>query len=110
MLTSSRHSLVEVADGLLKPLNKSELKLAHADLQRIGKSEPDVAEMLKAEGGLRDFITAALTLSPYLRDIANIDTAILATAISEPLEPPDRGADRRGARMLEAGGERRSAE
>ncbi|MDP9808771.1 glutamate-ammonia-ligase adenylyltransferase [Rhizobium tibeticum] len=87
MLTSSRHSLVEVADGLLKPLNKGELKLAQADLQRIGKSEPDVAEMLRAEGGFRDFITAALTLSPYLRDIANIDTAILATAISEPLEP-----------------------
>ncbi len=87
MLTSSRHSLVEVAGGLLKPLNKSELKLAQADLQRIGKSEPAVAEMLKGESALRDFITAALTVSPYLRDIANIDTTILATAISEPLEP-----------------------
>ncbi|WP_431321829.1 bifunctional [glutamine synthetase] adenylyltransferase/[glutamine synthetase]-adenylyl-L-tyrosine phosphorylase [Rhizobium sp. YTU87027] len=87
MLTSSRHSLVEVTEGLLKPLNKSELKLAQTDLQKIGKSEPAVAEMLKAEGALRDFVTAALTLSPFLRDIANIDTAILATAISEPLEP-----------------------
>ena len=87
MLTSSRHSLAEVADGLLKPLNKSELKLAQADLQKIGKSEPAVAEMLTAESNLRDFITAALTLSPYLREIANIDTAILAVAISEPLEP-----------------------
>ncbi|MBZ9792805.1 bifunctional [glutamine synthetase] adenylyltransferase/[glutamine synthetase]-adenylyl-L-tyrosine phosphorylase [Rhizobium sp. 3T7] len=87
MLTSSRHSLAEVADRLLKPLNKSELKLAQADLQKIGKSEPAVAEMLTAESNLRDFITAALTLSPYLREIANIDTAILAVAISEPLEP-----------------------
>lgn len=87
MLTGSRHSLVEVADGLLKPLNKSELKLAQTDLQKIGKSEPAVAEMLKADGTLRDFITTALTLSPYLREIANIDTAIVATAISEPLEP-----------------------
>ncbi|CCM74886.1 bifunctional [glutamine synthetase] adenylyltransferase/[glutamine synthetase]-adenylyl-L-tyrosine phosphorylase [Rhizobium mesoamericanum] len=87
MLTSSRHSLVDVAEGLLKPLNRSELKLALTDLQKIGKSEPAVAEMLKAEGALCDFVTAALTLSPYLRDIANIDTAILATAISEPLEP-----------------------
>ncbi|KQV63850.1 bifunctional [glutamine synthetase] adenylyltransferase/[glutamine synthetase]-adenylyl-L-tyrosine phosphorylase [Rhizobium sp. Root1220] len=81
------HSLGSVAEGMLKPLSKAELKLTQADLQKAGKAEPAVAEMLKTEGALRDFITAALTLSPYLRDIANIDTAVLAAAISEPLEP-----------------------
>ncbi|MBW9112720.1 bifunctional [glutamine synthetase] adenylyltransferase/[glutamine synthetase]-adenylyl-L-tyrosine phosphorylase [Rhizobium cauense] len=107
MLTSSRHSLVDVAGGVLKPLNKSELKLAQTDLQKIGKSEPAVAEMLKADGALRDFVTAALTLSPYLRDIANIDTAILATAISEPLEPHIEAliADARACWKPMAGGE-----
>ncbi len=87
MLTKSEHSIAGVVDGLLKPLSKTELKLAQADLQKIGKSEPAVAAMLKTESPLREFVTAALTLSPYLRDTANIDPAILALAISEPLEP-----------------------
>jgi glutamate-ammonia-ligase adenylyltransferase len=87
MLTKSNHGLKDVAEGLLRPLSQAELKSALADLQDIGKSEPVVAEMLKAEGSLRDFIAAVLTLSPYLREIANLDPAILASAISDPLEP-----------------------
>ncbi|WP_160005508.1 bifunctional [glutamine synthetase] adenylyltransferase/[glutamine synthetase]-adenylyl-L-tyrosine phosphorylase [Rhizobium sp. 18055] len=87
MLTKSTHSLKEVADGLLKPLSKAELKLVLGDLQKAGDGEQAVTEMLKMEGALRDFVTAALTLSPYLRDIANVDPAILAVAITEPLEP-----------------------
>ncbi|NLS02885.1 bifunctional [glutamine synthetase] adenylyltransferase/[glutamine synthetase]-adenylyl-L-tyrosine phosphorylase [Rhizobium sp. P32RR-XVIII] len=87
MLTNLTHSLKDVGSGLLRPLNQSELKLALADLQDIGKSEPAVARMLKAGGPLCDFIAAALTLSPYLREVANIDGAILAAAISSPLEP-----------------------
>jgi glutamate-ammonia-ligase adenylyltransferase len=87
MLTNSTHSLSEVVDGLLKPLSKTELKLVLDDLQKIGVDEPVVADMLKTEGALRDFISAALTLSPYLRDIATIDPGILTIAISEPLEP-----------------------
>jgi glutamate-ammonia-ligase adenylyltransferase len=87
MLTKSKHSLKELTGGLLKPLNKTELKLALGDLQKIGKTDATVAEMLKAEGPLRDFMTAALTLSPYLRDIANVDPGVLCTAIADPLEP-----------------------
>src|ERR1044072_3268095 len=87
MLTKSTHGLKDVAEGLLRPLSQTELKLALADLQEAGKSEPSVAAMLKTEGPLRDFIAAALTLSPYLREIANLDPAILAGAIAQPLEP-----------------------
>ncbi|EJJ25530.1 bifunctional [glutamine synthetase] adenylyltransferase/[glutamine synthetase]-adenylyl-L-tyrosine phosphorylase [Rhizobium sp. CF142] len=87
MLTKSNHGLKDVAEGLLRPLSQAELKSALADLQDIGKNEPLVAEMLKAEGSLRNFIAAVLTLSPYLREIANLDPAILASAISDPLEP-----------------------
>ncbi|MBB3389973.1 glutamate-ammonia-ligase adenylyltransferase [Rhizobium sp. BK275] len=87
MLTKSKHGLKDVTEGLLRPLNQTELKAALVDLQDIGKSEPAVADMLKAEGPLRDFIAAVLTLSPYLREIANLDPAILASAISDPLEP-----------------------
>ncbi|MFC5760772.1 bifunctional [glutamine synthetase] adenylyltransferase/[glutamine synthetase]-adenylyl-L-tyrosine phosphorylase [Rhizobium sp. GCM10022189] len=87
MLTRSKHGLKDVAEGLLRPLNQTELKSALADLQDIGRSEPAVAGMLKAEGPLRDFVAAVLTLSPYLREIASLDPAILASAISDPLEP-----------------------
>ncbi|WP_416065785.1 bifunctional [glutamine synthetase] adenylyltransferase/[glutamine synthetase]-adenylyl-L-tyrosine phosphorylase [Rhizobium sp. ZK1] len=87
MLTKSKHGLKDVTEGLLRPLNQTELKAAIVDLQDIGKSEPVVADMLKAEGALRDFIAAVLTLSPYLREIANLDPAILGSAISDPLEP-----------------------
>jgi glutamate-ammonia-ligase adenylyltransferase len=87
MLTKLTHSLKDVGDGLLRPLNQSELKLALADLQDIGKNEPAVARMLRAGGPLCDFIAAALTLSPHLREVANIDNAILAAAISSSLEP-----------------------
>jgi glutamate-ammonia-ligase adenylyltransferase len=86
MLTKSTHSLKDVTAGMLRPLSQAELKLALADLQEIGKTQPAVAKMLKAEGALRDFIAAALTLSPYLREVANIDPPILASAISDPLE------------------------
>ncbi|MBX5157237.1 MULTISPECIES: bifunctional [glutamine synthetase] adenylyltransferase/[glutamine synthetase]-adenylyl-L-tyrosine phosphorylase [unclassified Rhizobium] len=87
MLTKSTHGLKDVVEGLLRPLSQTELKLAMADLQEAGKSERSVAAMLKTDGPLRDFIAAALTLSPYLREIANLDPAVLAGAISEPLEP-----------------------
>jgi glutamate-ammonia-ligase adenylyltransferase len=87
MLTKSTHSLKDVTAGMLRPLSQAELKLALTDLQEIGKTQPAVAKMLKAEGTLRDFIAAALTLSPYLREVANIDPPILASAISDPLEP-----------------------
>ena len=87
MLTKSTHGLKDVAEGLLRPLSQTELKLALADLQEAGKSEPSVAAMLKTEGPLRDFIAAVMTLSPYLREIVNLDPAALAGAVSEPLEP-----------------------
>ncbi|KRB50188.1 bifunctional glutamine-synthetase adenylyltransferase/deadenyltransferase [Rhizobium sp. Root708] len=87
MLTTSKHSLRDVTEGLLRPLSKTELKLTLADLQKIGKSEPVVASLLGEESALKEFVTAALTLSPYLREIANIDPAALVGAISEPLEP-----------------------
>jgi len=87
MLTNSTHSLKDVGAGLLKPLSKAELKLVLSDLQQIGTDEPAVAQMLKTESALGEFVSAALTLSPYLRDVANVDSVILATAITMPLEP-----------------------
>ncbi|ARO29357.1 glutamate-ammonia-ligase adenylyltransferase [Rhizobium sp. NXC14] len=87
MLTKSTHGLKDVAEGLLRPLSQTELKLALTDLQEAGKSEPLIAATLKTDERVRDFIAAVLSLSPYLREIVNLDPAVLAGAISEPLEP-----------------------
>src|SRR5690606_15007687 len=53
----------------------------------IGKAEPAVAELLGRETSLRSFILSAFSLSPYLRDTAAVSPSLLATGITEPLEP-----------------------
>src|SRR5690606_32468687 len=52
----------------------------------IAKSQPKVAAMLADAGPLRDFLVAALSLSPYLRDTAAISPQLVATAVCEPLD------------------------
>ncbi|MGV1835327.1 bifunctional [glutamine synthetase] adenylyltransferase/[glutamine synthetase]-adenylyl-L-tyrosine phosphorylase [Rhizobium rhizogenes] len=79
--------LRNVPPGRLRPLNQTELKAALADLKDIAKSEPAIAALLDGDSSLRDFIIAALTLSPYLRETANLDPALLVAAISKPLSP-----------------------
>ncbi|ACM25925.1 bifunctional [glutamine synthetase] adenylyltransferase/[glutamine synthetase]-adenylyl-L-tyrosine phosphorylase [Rhizobium rhizogenes] len=79
--------LRNVPPGRLRPLNQTELKAALADLKDIAKSEPAIAALLDGDSSLRDFIIAALTLSPYLRETANLDPALLVAGISKPLSP-----------------------
>ena len=79
--------LRHVPPGRLRALNQTGLKAALADLKDIARSEPAVAALLEGDSSLRDFIAAALTLSPYLRENANLDPALLAAAITKPLSP-----------------------
>ncbi|MDH4413964.1 MAG: bifunctional [glutamine synthetase] adenylyltransferase/[glutamine synthetase]-adenylyl-L-tyrosine phosphorylase, partial [Rhizobium sp.] len=79
--------LSDVADGVIRPLNQTELKAAVALLKDLTKQEPALAEHLAAEGPLRQFVLSAFTLSPYLRDVANLKPSLLLDAVSQPLEP-----------------------
>ncbi|AVA20845.1 bifunctional [glutamine synthetase] adenylyltransferase/[glutamine synthetase]-adenylyl-L-tyrosine phosphorylase [Rhizobium sp. NXC24] len=79
--------LQDVPPGRLRPLNQTELKATLADLKDIATSEPAIAALLGSDSPLRDFIFAALTLSPHLREMANLDPALLVAAISKPLSP-----------------------
>ena len=79
--------LVDVSDGVIRPFNQTELKAATATLKDLARQEPVIAELMAGETALRTFIANALTLSPYLRDIANLKPALMAEAISQPLEP-----------------------
>ncbi|WP_159952887.1 bifunctional [glutamine synthetase] adenylyltransferase/[glutamine synthetase]-adenylyl-L-tyrosine phosphorylase [Rhizobium sp. 18065] len=79
--------LADVADGVIRPFNQTELKAATATLKDLAKQEPVIAALMAGETALKTFLANALTLSPYLRDIANLKPALLAEAISQPLEP-----------------------
>jgi len=81
-------SLLEHAPNVLvRPLNQTEAKSVLSDLRDIGKTEPAVAALLEKGSPLRDFLVGVLSLSPYLRETANYDPALVASAVSEPLVP-----------------------
>lgn len=91
--------LAEVADGVIRPLNQTEQKSVVSLLKDAAKHQPAIADLLTTEGPLKAFVTAALSLSPYLRDMAMLDPATLALALEEPIEPLLEGlvADARNA-------------
>ncbi|MBP2460529.1 MULTISPECIES: bifunctional [glutamine synthetase] adenylyltransferase/[glutamine synthetase]-adenylyl-L-tyrosine phosphorylase [unclassified Rhizobium] len=78
--------LDDVAAGVIRPLNQAEAKLALSLLKEIGKTEPSVAELVKADGPLKAFFVAAFSLSPFLRDVASIRPKLLAGAIDGQVE------------------------
>ncbi|NTF41371.1 bifunctional [glutamine synthetase] adenylyltransferase/[glutamine synthetase]-adenylyl-L-tyrosine phosphorylase [Rhizobium rhizogenes] len=85
MTTTQGDLLRDVPAGRLRPLNQTEMKSALADLKQIAGVEPAVAALLAGESPLRDFIVAALALSPHLRETANLEPSLLVTAIEKPL-------------------------
>lgn len=76
-----------VSADVIRPLSQAEAKTALSALKDIGQSEASVAQVLKEGGALKDFLVAAFSLSPYLRDTASVSPSLLAQAIGEPVEP-----------------------
>ncbi|MCJ7996035.1 bifunctional [glutamine synthetase] adenylyltransferase/[glutamine synthetase]-adenylyl-L-tyrosine phosphorylase [Rhizobium cremeum] len=79
--------LAEVAADVIRPFNQAELKSVLSTLKDAGRNEPAIADLLANEGPLKSFVTAALTLSPYLREVANLSPSLLADAIEKPIVP-----------------------
>ena len=90
-MTKPDHCLQDLPLAPLRALNQTETKSVLADLKDIAGAEPVIAALL-AEGhsAVRDFVVSVLTLSPHLREMANLDPAMLSAALSEPLEPQIR--------------------
>jgi [glutamine synthetase] adenylyltransferase / [glutamine synthetase]-adenylyl-L-tyrosine phosphorylase len=84
-LTAKR--LADVAEGVIRPLNQTELKSATALIKDLIRQEPELAESLAGDSPLRSFLLSAFTLSPYLREVVSIRPALLVEALSGPLEP-----------------------
>ncbi|QLF69889.1 bifunctional [glutamine synthetase] adenylyltransferase/[glutamine synthetase]-adenylyl-L-tyrosine phosphorylase [Peteryoungia desertarenae] len=87
MAATSTIRLADVAEGVVRPLNQTELKSALSQIKDLVREEPVLGEILSEHAVLKDFLAAVFTLSPYLRDIAAFRPALLVEALSKPLEP-----------------------
>ena len=79
--------LADMADCPIRPMSQTDAKSVLADLKDMAREEPVVAALLGEESMLRDFVIAAFSLSPFLRDTANVTPALLGRALAEPLLP-----------------------
>lgn len=79
-------SLGELREHGLRPFNQSEARAANAALKEIAGQEPAIADMLKDGGALKDFLVAALSLSPYLRESLSVRPALLTRFLSGSVE------------------------
>ncbi len=69
----------------IRPLNQVEARAVLADLRTIAKRHGEIAALLADPSPLRDFIVAALSLSPFLRDTAQISPELLVRALTLPV-------------------------
>ncbi|MBR0556335.1 bifunctional [glutamine synthetase] adenylyltransferase/[glutamine synthetase]-adenylyl-L-tyrosine phosphorylase [Ciceribacter sp. L1K23] len=87
-MTDDRETRLEdVPAEVIRPYNQTELKTVNSLLKDLAKAEPALAALVAGDSPLRQFVAAAFTLSPYLRDTARVETKLLADALSAPLEP-----------------------
>ncbi|WP_258161257.1 bifunctional [glutamine synthetase] adenylyltransferase/[glutamine synthetase]-adenylyl-L-tyrosine phosphorylase [Rhizobium sp. TH2] len=77
--------LCDIEPNALKPFNQQELKSALSDMKDWAKTEPDLARLLEPGRPLKDFVAAAFTLSPYLRDTARLMPSLLSAAITQDI-------------------------
>jgi glutamate-ammonia-ligase adenylyltransferase len=75
--------LTDIVPAALKPVSQQELKSVLSDLKDWAKTEPRIAALHEAGGPLKDFLVAAFTLSPYLRDTARLMPSLLAVALED---------------------------
>lgn len=87
MTITQQSRLGDIGICPIRPLSQTEVKSALADLKDIAREREDIAALLKADGILKDFLVAAFSLSPYLRDTARVSPQLLSLAIAEPLLP-----------------------
>jgi glutamate-ammonia-ligase adenylyltransferase len=77
--------LADLTANPIRMLGRAEAKAVAADLKDWGKHEPAIARRFADNPVVKDFVTAAFTLSPFLHDIARISPALLAEALEGDL-------------------------
>ncbi len=79
--------LSDIGTCRLRPMSQTDAKSVLSSLKDIAKSQPAIADLLASETPLKDFLVAALSLSPYLRDTAVSHPRVLVQALGRPLIP-----------------------
>lgn len=85
-MTDTPHAglITDLAKSPIRAPSQKAAKSVAADLKPLAAEHPEIAALLSADGAPREFLLAALALSPYLREIALIDPQSLALAVSVP--------------------------
>ncbi|OBZ96041.1 bifunctional glutamine-synthetase adenylyltransferase/deadenyltransferase [Pararhizobium polonicum] len=86
MQTDTRR-LTQIGACAIRPMSQTDAKSVLSGLKDMARSHPEIADLLATETPLKDFIVAAFSLSPYLRDTAVSHPAVLVRALAGPLVP-----------------------
>ena len=84
MQTDARR-LTDIAKCALRPMSQADAKSVLSSLKDIARSHSEIADLLASDTPLKDFVIAALSLSPYLRDMAVSQPQVLVRALGEPI-------------------------
>ena len=76
--------LSELAKSPFRAPSANAAKSVLADLKPLAADHPAIASLLSSDSAARDFLLAALALSPYLRETAIADPDSLVLALSMP--------------------------
>ncbi|MDX3973033.1 bifunctional [glutamine synthetase] adenylyltransferase/[glutamine synthetase]-adenylyl-L-tyrosine phosphorylase [Shinella sp.] len=95
----------DLSTSPIRPLSQTEVKSVLSDLKDWGRDHAAIAKLLGEDGPLKDFIVAAFSLSPYLRDTARIDPGLLVRALEEPILPAIEAAIARARNAWRPAGE-----
>jgi [glutamine synthetase] adenylyltransferase / [glutamine synthetase]-adenylyl-L-tyrosine phosphorylase len=77
--------LAAIEDHPLRPLSKAQAKSARSDLDAIAREVPSLRKALEENPVLADFLSAAFTLSPYLRDTAAARPAVMERVATDDI-------------------------
>ncbi len=85
MAETTERRLSDIEAVAIRPASQAEAKAAVSVLKDAAKGRDAIAGLLASDAPLKDFLVAALALSPFLRDTAGSHPAILEALLAEAL-------------------------
>jgi glutamate-ammonia-ligase adenylyltransferase len=76
--------LIDLERNPIRAPSAAAARSVAADLTPLGADHPEIAALLSGDTAAREFLLAALALSPYLRDLALSDPEALSLSLSRP--------------------------
>lgn len=82
--TNGGKLLIGLAESPIRAPSASAAKSVATDLRQLAAERPAIAALMAGDKPAKDFLIAALALSPYLRDMAQADPETLELALTRP--------------------------